>query len=200
MSGLDQRVDALEAENQSLKTLIQQLTNRLDLLESAKPSASSPVASRSVTHKGTARPQTARPHTARSPITAARVHTAKTPASADKKATDSYFVSKKRLYVQVPEQYKNAPSREPAGDLTLQYAYGYNGKSARDNLYFVDSEEVVYCIAGTCVVWNPATKDQRFYTGHNEDVVCLSKQPNGTLIASGQTDPKGAGKPYVPLG
>ena len=40
---------------------------------------------------------------------------------------------------------------------------------------------------------------QAFYLGHNEDICCLGIHPKGRLIATGQSDPKGAETPYLAI-
>jgi WD40 repeat protein len=44
---------------------------------------------------------------------------------------------------------------------------------------------------------NPNTKEQRYFLGHNEDIVSLAVHPNKKIAATGQRDPKGHGLPYI---
>lgn len=84
--------------------------------------------------------------------------------------------------------------------IQLSHVYGYNGGIAHDNIKYCSTGEVIYHVAGVCVVANPNTKHQRFYRDHTDDIFCLAVSPCGTLIASGQKDPRGkADEPFVKI-
>lgn len=58
--------------------------------------------------------------------------------------------------------------------------YGYNGQfdlgdeNANNNLFWTLNGEIVYYVAGVCVVMNIADKRQRFFTSHSDNVVSLA--------------------------
>ncbi|PRP88610.1 echinoderm microtubule-associated protein-like 6 [Planoprotostelium fungivorum] len=70
--------------------------------------------------------------------------------------------------------------------LQLDFVYGYHGSRCRDNLFYIESDEIVYHIAGLGIVYNPKTHTQRFFTGHDDDIISLTLHPNGRLVATGQ--------------
>eukprot|EP00463_Aulacantha_scolymantha_P000098 TRINITY_DN1058_c0_g1_i2.p1 TRINITY_DN1058_c0_g1~~TRINITY_DN1058_c0_g1_i2.p1 ORF type:complete len:467 (+),score=115.77 TRINITY_DN1058_c0_g1_i2:132-1532(+) len=119
----------------------------------------------------------------------------------DRAKTDFYHFCGNKMFISVPEPFKSGSKKQgpPQRDLLLNYAYGYNG-SINHNLLSLD-DEIVYGLAGVVVVYKPAENTQKFFTGHSEDVSCISKHPEKKLIASGQRDPKdGLGeedRPYV---
>ena len=59
----------------------------------------------------------------------------------------------------------------PDCHLQLEWVYGYRGHQCRNNLYYTATGEVVYFIAGAGVVYNTTEKKQRFYLGHNDDIL-----------------------------
>ena len=46
--------------------------------------------------------------------------------------------------------------------------------------------EIVYHIAAVGVVYNKQTHSQRFYLGHDDDILCLAIHPVKDVIATGQ--------------
>jgi len=115
-----------------------------------------------------------------------------------------YNLFQKRIYYLLPEQYaKSGDKKEektelPSTELKLDFVYGFNGKSARDNLFFTkDHSEIIYSLAGTGVVYNPTTGKQHFMTSHTEDILCLAVHPTRDIVATGQLDPKGVATPFI---
>ena len=51
----------------------------------------------------------------------------------------------------------------------------------------ISSDELLYFQAAVGVIYNPATKTQRFYQGHNDDIKCIALNPaNPSIVATGQ--------------
>jgi len=123
--------------------------------------------------------------------------------SVDKARKGSYrFGSGKINYIKPRSGYPNprdADEKPPAG-LVLDYAHGYQGKESygRHNMFHVkdpksDVAALVYHVAGVGVVQDTASRSQKFFQEHNDDITCLavSRHPERpTLVATGQTDPK----------
>ena len=87
----------------------------------------------------------------------------------------------------------------PEKKLQLDWVYGYRGKDCRNNLYCLPTSEIVYNTAAVVVIYNPASKTQRHYSEHTDDVKCLALHPNKEIIASGQVagHAKKEGKPHI---
>ncbi|XP_055018852.1 echinoderm microtubule-associated protein-like 6 [Boleophthalmus pectinirostris] len=81
----------------------------------------------------------------------------------------------------------------PAGRLRLDWVYGYRGHQCRNNLYYTAAKELVYFVAGVGVVYNTREHSQRFYLGHNDDIISLALHPERSLVATGQVGKE----PYV---
>eukprot|EP01038_Epipyxis_sp_PR26KG_P010144 gene10144-13646_t len=103
-------------------------------------------------------------------------------------------------------------------ELELSWVYGYRGFDIRNNVEFVASRMdnaldtkarfVVYCAAALAVVYNPLMHSQKYFRGHNDDVLSLAvyrpTSIDGTgiehdkniavLVATGQ---QGLGKTFV---
>jgi len=120
----------------------------------------------------------------------------------DEKRIGSVQVGKRKVFYVTPSDYVKDPHEDkpPASELKLEFIYGYNGRSARNNLFFdrhSHSAKMIYCVAGTGVLFDPASRAQSFFNGHNEDILSLAVHPNRPVCATGQLDPKGRGKPYT---
>ena len=50
----------------------------------------------------------------------------------------------------------------------------------------MQSGEIVFHIAAVGVVYNKQTHSQRFYLGHDDDILCLAIHPMKDVIATGQ--------------
>uniref|UniRef100_A0A803SL06 EMAP like 6 n=1 Tax=Anolis carolinensis TaxID=28377 RepID=A0A803SL06_ANOCA len=74
----------------------------------------------------------------------------------------------------------------PRCQLRLEWVYGYRGHQCRNNLYYTAGKEVVYFVAGVGVVYNTREHSQKFFLGHNDDIISLALHPDKTLVATGQ--------------
>ncbi|XP_042878001.1 echinoderm microtubule-associated protein-like 5 [Penaeus japonicus] len=74
----------------------------------------------------------------------------------------------------------------PDGSLELQWVFGYNGHTARNNVKVNSAGHLVYYVAGVGVVHDIGQKKQAFYTGHNDDITSLTMSADGKLVATGQ--------------
>ena len=67
---------------------------------------------------------------------------------------------------------KTAPSTQ----LRLEWIYGYRGHQCRNNLFYTANNEIVYFIAGLGVVYEPRYQKQRFFFGHDDDILRFVKK------------------------
>ncbi|XP_016140538.1 echinoderm microtubule-associated protein-like 1 [Sinocyclocheilus grahami] len=74
----------------------------------------------------------------------------------------------------------------PPKKLKLDWVYGYRGRDCRSNLYLLPTGETVYFIASVVVLYNVDEQLQRHYTGHTDDIKCLTVHPDKITIATGQ--------------
>ncbi|XP_072031189.1 echinoderm microtubule-associated protein-like 6 isoform X3 [Amphiura filiformis] len=79
-----------------------------------------------------------------------------------------------------------ADKTAPSTALRLEWVYGYRGHQCRNNLYYTATKEVVYFVAGVGVVYNVKNHAQKFFLGHDDDIVSLALHPEKTLVATGQ--------------
>lgn len=81
----------------------------------------------------------------------------------------------------------------PAKGLVLEWVYGY-GRSVNlasklsnsNDIYRLKTSELVWAVAGVCVMFDENRMTQRFFVGHDGEVSCLAVHPNGIFVASGQ--------------
>ncbi|XP_038072339.1 echinoderm microtubule-associated protein-like 6 [Patiria miniata] len=86
-----------------------------------------------------------------------------------------------------------ADKTAPGSALRLEWVYGYRGHQCRNNLYYTASKDVVYFVAGVGVVYNVREHSQKFFLGHDDDIVSLALHPEKTLVATGQVGKE----PYI---
>ncbi|XP_075907401.1 echinoderm microtubule-associated protein-like 6 isoform X4 [Nelusetta ayraudi] len=74
----------------------------------------------------------------------------------------------------------------PRCQLRLEWIHGYRGHQCRNNLYYTAGKEIVYFVAGVGVVYNTREHTQKFYLGHNDDIISLALHPDKVQVATGQ--------------
>ena len=84
-------------------------------------------------------------------------------------------------------------SSAPTAGLSLNHVYAYSGDSSRHggaisgkNIMFLDRKRIIFPAASLVVVMNMETQTQGFFSGHTDDVTCLTVHPDRTIAASGQ--------------
>ncbi|ESO87658.1 hypothetical protein LOTGIDRAFT_166239 [Lottia gigantea] len=86
-----------------------------------------------------------------------------------------------------------ADKTAPQSQLKLEWVYGYRGHQCRNNLYYTSNKDVVYFVAGVGIVYSVRDHKQRFFLGHDDDIISLTLHPEKTLVATGQIGKK----PYI---
>ncbi|BFZ11617.1 hypothetical protein BsWGS_14656 [Bradybaena similaris] len=79
-----------------------------------------------------------------------------------------------------------ADKTAPSCRLRLEWVYGYRGHQCRNNLYYTANKDVVYFVAGAGIVYSTREHKQRFFLGHNDDIVSLALHPDRTTVATAQ--------------
>ncbi|XP_034041299.1 echinoderm microtubule-associated protein-like 6 [Thalassophryne amazonica] len=74
----------------------------------------------------------------------------------------------------------------PDQGLRLKFVHGYRGYDCRNNLFYSQGGEVLYHVAAVGVVYNRQLHSQRFYLGHDDDILSLSIHPLKDFAATGQ--------------
>lgn len=69
---------------------------------------------------------------------------------------------------------------------SLFYLCSYRGYDCRSNLFYTQTGEIVYHVAAIGVVYNRQQNTQRFYMGHDDDILCLAIHPLKDFVATGQ--------------
>ena len=87
-----------------------------------------------------------------------------------------------------PSDYSPPPnqSKPPQESLKLLKVHGYRSFDSRNNLKYTASGNIVYPAAALGVVMNLESREQQFFSMHDDDVVCLAIHPNRQVVATGQ--------------
>lgn len=73
----------------------------------------------------------------------------------------------------------------PKVEVRPAYVFGFRSKDVRDNLKYINKNEVVYATAAIVVIHNTKNKAQRFFVEHQADVSCFAVRNLDGLVASG---------------
>ena len=91
--------------------------------------------------------------------------------------------------------FQNAPPynfKKPSINMELEWVYGYRAQDARNNLRYNDAGEIVYTSAAVGIIYDKVRHHQKFYIGHDDDVVCMAVDRTGNFVATGQQGKKPA--------
>uniref|UniRef100_A0A2K6G4N4 EMAP like 5 n=1 Tax=Propithecus coquereli TaxID=379532 RepID=A0A2K6G4N4_PROCO len=95
-----------------------------------------------------------------------------------------------QLKEQCKEKQKSATSKRrerlPGNSIRLHFVHGYRGYDCRSNLFYTQIGEIVYHVAAVGVIYNRQQNTQRFYLGHDDDILCLAIHPLKDYVATGQ--------------
>lgn len=72
----------------------------------------------------------------------------------------------------------------------------YRGFDCRSNLFYSQTGEVVYHVAAVAVIYNRLQHSQRFYLGHDDDILGLTVHPLKDYVASAQVCPANQNAEY----
>ena len=79
----------------------------------------------------------------------------------------------------------------PNVNLYLEHVYGYNSSRSRNNLFYNSNLEVIYPVATAGIIYSKSTNTQKFFQGHEAEIISLAIDPTGKYVVSGE-----AGKNY----
>ncbi len=68
----------------------------------------------------------------------------------------------------------------------VNVCFSYRGYDCRSNLFYTQTGEIVYHVAAVGVVYNRQQNTQRFYLGHDDEILCLAIHPVKDYVATGQ--------------
>ncbi|CAF0858738.1 unnamed protein product [Adineta steineri] len=77
----------------------------------------------------------------------------------------------------------------PKGSLRLEWVYGYRSANCRSNIHLTESGELVYFSAAVAIVQSINGKNkfqQRFFLGHDDNIISSCLHPDKTIVATGQ--------------
>lgn len=88
-----------------------------------------------------------------------------------------------------PPRKPDQPRDLPRHNVRLEWAYGYNAHSSRQNLFYSAKGEAIYPAGALCVVHDIGQGTQRHFTAHSDTVTCMRlchTESGTTLVASGE--------------
>jgi hypothetical protein len=68
-------------------------------------------------------------------------------------------------------EYHDRGQASLAKSLSLEFVHGYRAHDTRNNLFYLNTGELVYHVAAVGVAYDTKTKKQRFFFEHTDDIV-----------------------------
>lgn len=109
-----------------------------------------------------------------------------TPGTTEEAGNDPSW--KRTVAKLTPSRYGNhlASNDFPAGQLQLEWVYGYDGGISKNNVCYTKSGDIVYHSGKHAVAYTFSSHTQRHFGGHTEQITCLTRHPDGELVATGE--------------
>merc|ERR1712054_30615 len=85
-----------------------------------------------------------------------------------------------------PTNHPEQDVAAPGTGLELDYVHGYRSQDATNNLFYNAAGEVVYSSAAIGIIYNSVEHRQKFYVGHDDDIISLAVSPDRQFVATGQ--------------
>jgi microtubule-associated protein-like 6 len=73
----------------------------------------------------------------------------------------------------------------PEHALELDHVHGYRAHDARHNLLYTSTGRLVYPAGATGVVHDAGGGEQTFFSGHEDDILCITLHADGDTVATG---------------
>lgn len=77
-------------------------------------------------------------------------------------------------------------SKPPDENLILLKVHGYRSFDSKNNLKYTDTGKIVFPAAALGIAMDIDSKEQKFFSMHDDDVVCLALHPKRKVAATGQ--------------
>ena len=104
--------------------------------------------------------------------------------------------------IAAPSRPSSSTPLEPDISVELEWIFGYRAQDCRDNLRFSASGDILYHSAAVGIALTDTSDPdtdvegslgrqvnpykQRFFCGHDDDILCLATSPDGRYVATGQ--------------
>jgi microtubule-associated protein-like 6 len=75
---------------------------------------------------------------------------------------------------------------QPDIKLTLEHVYGYRSRLVRNNVFHIDGDTILYFAAAVGIVHNLANNTQKFFFGHDDDILCIDYHQTKKIAVTGQ--------------
>lgn len=81
------------------------------------------------------------------------------------------------------------PTNPPDVSLELDWVFGYQAEKSKNNLRYSRSGQIVYHTGQYALTYDFDAHKQHIFTGHAEEILCLTLHPDGLFAATGDKGP-----------
>lgn len=81
---------------------------------------------------------------------------------------------------------KSFDTSAPTESLELEWVYGYQGQSCRNNIGISANGQIVYHAAAVGIIMDANATKQSYHIGHGDDITCLALSHNHSVVATGE--------------
>jgi microtubule-associated protein-like 6 len=94
--------------------------------------------------------------------------------------------------VKPPSSYTKPKDQDkaPRISLTLEHCHGYRARDKRNNIFYVNNDDLCYYAAAVGIVHDVRSNTQRFFIRHRDDILSMSVHPNKKVVATAELGPK----------
>jgi WD40 repeat protein len=105
--------------------------------------------------------------------------------SGDPKKTEQW---RSAVALLTPVEFSGAQLSKVSPNCSIlpEWVYGYQAEHSKCNLHYTSAGDIVYHISKYAVVYSIKHHQQRIFTGHNEEILCLKMHPSKQIVATGE--------------
>lgn len=76
--------------------------------------------------------------------------------------------------------------KKPKVSMTLEHCHGYRARDKRNNVFYVNGDDLCYYAAAVGIVHTVRSNTQAFHNEHRDDILSIALHPNKITVATGE--------------
>lgn len=76
--------------------------------------------------------------------------------------------------------------KRPKVSMTLEHCHGYRARDKRNNVFYVNKDDLCYYAAAVGIIHSVRSNTQRFFNEHRDDILSMAVHPDKSQVATGE--------------
>ena len=88
--------------------------------------------------------------------------------------------------VKPPTELPPIDKSPPELVLEREFVHGYRGKDCRNNVRYLNPNQIIYHAAGLAIIYDKKNNSQKFFDLHSDDITAFALSTDLSLCATGE--------------